>query len=212
MDMQVNAQLIRSERLKRAWSQEQLAQVSGLGLRTVQRIESGSNASLETLKALAAVLELPAEILMAQAAGPVHSPRPSRFRLFKPWRAFVAGCTSTMITMGGFVAMQGALAEDIAMDFAFSMNDEEMGNDRVTTEAGKETIVQIDDGISIHFTPSITDNGDILIDMKIYKDSLPLAMPKLLTTNGREAVLKVGDRDENGRFAGIEMEVTPTIE
>ena len=43
MDMQVDAQLIRSERLKRAWSQEQLAQVTGLGLRTVQRIENGGN-------------------------------------------------------------------------------------------------------------------------------------------------------------------------
>jgi type II secretory pathway component GspD/PulD (secretin) len=108
--------------------------------------------------------------------------------------------------------MQGALAEDIAMDFAFSMNDEELGKNRVTTEAGKEIIVRIDDGISIHFTPSITDNGDILIDMKIFKDSLPLAMPKLLTMNGRQAVFKVGDQDENGHFTGIEMEVTPTIE
>ena len=46
---------IRNERLKRAWSQEQLAQVSGLGLRTVQRIENGGKASLETIKALAHV-------------------------------------------------------------------------------------------------------------------------------------------------------------
>lgn len=51
--MFVNAQLIRNKRLKRAWSQEHLAQTTGLGLRTVQRIESDGNASLETVKALA---------------------------------------------------------------------------------------------------------------------------------------------------------------
>ena len=39
-------------------SQEQLAQMSGLNVRTVQRIESGQNASLESLKCLASVLEV----------------------------------------------------------------------------------------------------------------------------------------------------------
>lgn len=211
--MQVDAQLIRNERLKRAWSQEQLAQVSGLGIRTVQRIESGGNASLETVKALSAVLKLPVETLLAGMPAQLASPpSPSRPSLFKPWRAFAAGCLTTLITMGGLVSMQGALAEEIAMDFAFSMNDEEPAKSRVTSEPGKETVVRIDDGISIHFLPSITEKGDILIDMKIYKDGRPLAMPKLLTMNGVQAVLKVGSEGENGRFRGIQMEITPTIE
>jgi transcriptional regulator with XRE-family HTH domain len=218
MDMQVEAQLIRKERLKRAWSQEQLAQVSGLGIRTVQRIESGGNASLETIKALSAVLEIPVESLLADVSAPLASPPfPSRPSLFKPWRAFAAGCLTTLITMGSFVSMQGVMAEEIAMDFAFSMNDEELANSRVKTDAGTETVVRIDNGIRIHFTPSITDKGDILIDMKIYQDGKdgepqPLAMPKLLTENGREAVLRVGKQDDNGHFKGIALEVTPTIE
>lgn len=45
-------------RLKRAWSQEQLAELSGLSTRTVQRIENGDQPSLETLSALAAVFEV----------------------------------------------------------------------------------------------------------------------------------------------------------
>ncbi|QNQ23003.1 helix-turn-helix domain-containing protein (plasmid) [Kosakonia sp. SMBL-WEM22] len=48
----------RSLRLVRAWSQEQLAEMSGLSVRTVQRIENGDQPSLETLSALAAVFEV----------------------------------------------------------------------------------------------------------------------------------------------------------
>ncbi len=49
---------IRALRLKKAWSQEQLAELSGLSTRTVQRIESGERPGLETLSALAAVFEV----------------------------------------------------------------------------------------------------------------------------------------------------------
>lgn len=48
----------RAYRLARAWSQEQLAEMAGLSTRTVQRIENGEQASLETLSALAAVFEV----------------------------------------------------------------------------------------------------------------------------------------------------------
>lgn len=50
--------LIQKLRLKRGWSQQQLAELSGLSTRTVQRIERGHVASAESLKALAAVFEV----------------------------------------------------------------------------------------------------------------------------------------------------------
>lgn len=50
--------IVRKLRLKRAWSQEQLAQLSGLNIRTIQRIERGQKAGLESLKSLAAVFEV----------------------------------------------------------------------------------------------------------------------------------------------------------
>ncbi len=59
MDMKLDSLVIRSEREKRAWSQEHLAGVSGLGLRTIQRIESTGSASYESAGALAAVFEVP---------------------------------------------------------------------------------------------------------------------------------------------------------
>ena len=51
--------IIRSLRTDRGWSQEQLAEISGVSTRTIQRIENGGNASLESLKCLAAVFETP---------------------------------------------------------------------------------------------------------------------------------------------------------
>ena len=50
--------ILKQLRLSRHLSQEQLAQMSGLNVRTIQRIESGQNASLESLKCLASVLEV----------------------------------------------------------------------------------------------------------------------------------------------------------
>lgn len=50
--------ILKELRISRQLSQEQLALMSGLNVRTIQRIESGHNASLESLKCLAAVLEV----------------------------------------------------------------------------------------------------------------------------------------------------------
>jgi len=50
--------LIQKLRLQKGWSQEQLAEASGVSVRTIQRLERGQPASLETLKALAAVFEI----------------------------------------------------------------------------------------------------------------------------------------------------------
>lgn len=49
--------ILKQLRISRLLSQEQLAQMSGLSVRTIQRIESGKNASTESLKCLAAALD-----------------------------------------------------------------------------------------------------------------------------------------------------------
>ena len=53
-----NLRDIKKMRLERHWSQEQLAEMSGLSIRTIQRIENGENAGLESLKCLASVFEI----------------------------------------------------------------------------------------------------------------------------------------------------------
>jgi transcriptional regulator with XRE-family HTH domain len=50
--------LIQKLRLQRGWSQEQSADLSGLSVRTIQRLERGQTASVESLKALGAAFEM----------------------------------------------------------------------------------------------------------------------------------------------------------
>jgi transcriptional regulator with XRE-family HTH domain len=54
----MNQSKIRQLRISRAWSQEQLAELSSLSVRTVQRIENGEQASFETLGAIAAAFDI----------------------------------------------------------------------------------------------------------------------------------------------------------
>lgn len=42
---------VKQLRLQRAWSQEQLAELAGVSVRTIQRIENGDRPGLETLSA-----------------------------------------------------------------------------------------------------------------------------------------------------------------
>lgn len=59
MDLEsINLKDIKEMRQERHWSQDQLAEMSGLSRRTIQRIENGENAGLESMKALAAVFEI----------------------------------------------------------------------------------------------------------------------------------------------------------
>lgn len=54
MPFKADAQKIKRWREERHWSQEHLADLAGIGLRTIQRIENGETASQESIMALAA--------------------------------------------------------------------------------------------------------------------------------------------------------------
>ncbi len=68
--MNIDSNRLRDLRTSRQWSQEQLAELSGLNLRTIQRLESGAKISTESLRALASVFEVPAETLLVRDAAP----------------------------------------------------------------------------------------------------------------------------------------------
>lgn len=52
------AEKVKTYRLRNAWSQEQLAEVASISVRTVQRTEKGQKPSLETLCALASAFDI----------------------------------------------------------------------------------------------------------------------------------------------------------
>jgi transcriptional regulator with XRE-family HTH domain len=58
MEMKLNTQLIKKWREEKCWSQEHLASVAGLSLRTIQRIEREGNASTESRMALASAFNV----------------------------------------------------------------------------------------------------------------------------------------------------------
>lgn len=57
-------QIVKPLRLEKGWSQEQLAEIAGLSVRTIQRLENGGTSSLETAKALSAVFDTPPDIFL----------------------------------------------------------------------------------------------------------------------------------------------------
>lgn len=69
--MKIHSALVRQLREQRAWSQEHLAEVAGLSLRTVQRVEGDGSASAETRMALAAALDIDVSALSLPAAASV---------------------------------------------------------------------------------------------------------------------------------------------
>jgi len=78
--------ILKRLRENRKWSQEQLAIMAGLSVRTIQRIERGQSASLESLKSLASVLEisistLEQEIFMIDKTSEKWKSLPLLFRL-----------------------------------------------------------------------------------------------------------------------------------
>lgn len=49
---------LKTLRQDKNWSQEQLAEISGVSVRTIQRVEKGENPGTETLKAIAAAFDI----------------------------------------------------------------------------------------------------------------------------------------------------------
>ncbi|MCC6536785.1 MAG: helix-turn-helix transcriptional regulator, partial [Bryobacterales bacterium] len=70
-------------RKRRSWSQEELATAAGLNLRTIQRIETEGVASLQSLKALAAALDVEVPSLGAREDPMKTCPECQSSRVFR---------------------------------------------------------------------------------------------------------------------------------
>lgn len=81
---------IKLERLKRAWTQEHLAEVTSLSVRTIQRLEGGTEPSGETLRMLAEAFELAVEDLRAQS---------HRKHFGAPWSRALKWCTWAVVAV-----------------------------------------------------------------------------------------------------------------
>ena len=103
MDVQIDGNLIRLEREKRAWSQEHLAGAAGIGVRTIQRIEATGVASYESARAISAVLEIPVARLRReeQATPPRTGVLPRRLPFSVRWLGAAVALT-LVVGVSGF--------------------------------------------------------------------------------------------------------------
>lgn len=90
------ADRLKLERLKRSWTQEHLAEIARLSVRTVQRLERGEEPSVETLRMLAEAFAVPVESLRASVI---------RRQFGAPWSASVKWITGVglVLIIGGAV-------------------------------------------------------------------------------------------------------------
>lgn len=58
MDIKIDSSKLLAERNQRAWSQQHLSDVSGVSLRTIQRVEKGQSSSMDTARAIASAFDM----------------------------------------------------------------------------------------------------------------------------------------------------------
>src|SRR5256885_14946574 len=97
--------LIQKLRLKRGWSQQQLADASGLSARTIQRIENGHPASTESLKCLAAVVGVDFSTLNPEPTMTDDKREQEAFRYVPKLRAFYVHLFPYVIVNLGLLAL-----------------------------------------------------------------------------------------------------------
>jgi transcriptional regulator with XRE-family HTH domain len=157
--MRIDTDRVRAEREHRAWSQEHLAHVAGIGLRTVQRIESSGMASLDSAAALASAFDLPVHALAA----------PSNPRIKPPNRRQVVSGFAVVcsLAMALFFA-RGALAEQFHLDVGANINEGEQIDQKVTADEGKSVEIQFDDQLKAVITPGLVDvNGSKMVSLSL---------------------------------------------
>lgn len=97
MDMKIDSNQIRQLRESRGWSQEHLASLSGLSVRTVQRIETSGQASPESKMALAAAFGMAPQELDPERAAPASAAPASRRPLTRHLIVYLLVCSGLVI-------------------------------------------------------------------------------------------------------------------
>ena len=137
MDMKIDSSYIKAQRARRAWSQEHLAEVTGLGLRTIQRIEKTGAASYESARALAAVFEM--DVAELRVAPPVVvEPRRVNLSLRQ-----VLGVVGALVTGGALLVTTSTFAADkVLMDLSVAVDSKTDEDQSLATKVVVEEGVQ----------------------------------------------------------------------
>lgn len=213
--------MIKALRKERLWSQSQLAEVAGLSLRTVQRLEANGNASMESIKALAAVFEIsvnelngeqrrreqlrgvqlneqqlieeqPQELNLKEKRNTNEKRRPNLI-ISKRLAAVISGVLAFLSA----VFLVPASAENILLDAAIYSDQKKLAKAQLLNGVGKESEMSVDDKLSVVIMLEKENDNQVRIFTQIFdlsNDNPKLvAKPELLTKNKQVATIKFGE-------------------
>ena len=201
MDMQIDSKRIRAEREQRAWSQEHLAEVAGVALRTIQRVETSGAGSFETAKALAAVFQIDVATLRAAAVV-----RPFTFtRRAGYWSAAASVVLAVLLV---FITRE-AVAGQLLLDVGLNIDGTELGKNQLITAEGKDAEIRLDGQLRLVLLPTINQDGSVALAMQVYEfkggEFVLMSKPKLFVADNKRAEVHLAS--SAGRV--IKIAVTP---
>lgn len=201
MDMQLNTETLRREREIRAWSQSHLAEVAGLSMRTVQRIERNGSASQESAKALASALDTQVEFLLL----------PSTSKTSPFWKNYVLAAASVLAcVIGVLLWMSVYLAPGVIELSVVSVanGSKQLANLQMLNLDGKHNEMEIAGVMKIQIA-SARMGSDVLLSTQVYefKDNQYQlkAKPGILAANNETSKIHI-DFGAGGTF---EIQVKP---
>lgn len=203
MDMLIDKHFIKAKRESRAWSQGQLADVSSLSIRTIQRIESTGNASYESVLAIAAALEVPIESLKVSEPQNTSKKRQPYSRLFA---GFSSGVAITLLSLFFYSAAQ---ADQILMDVGYSVDGQPSDTFSLASEINQEVEFEIDSEFRIIVSPEVLKSGNVQLTFQIFhlsnQEYQLISQPKIITPNQEMATIVVNGEARNE----LSLSVTP---
>lgn len=206
MDMKVDPSYIRAERERRAWSQEHLAEVAGLGLRTIQRIEKTGNASYESARSLAAVFEIDvAELRVVQ-------PSPAAVQRANVALRPVLGILGALVAGGALLSTTSSFAADkVLMDLSLALEspDEPRALDTRVVDDNGALVPDVNDlrlgDLRFSIVPRVQSADRILLEVSIYErrgdEEVIVSQPQLIALSGETAQIVVDDDARTLRLA-----------
>ncbi len=119
---------------------------------------------------------------------------------------------TSLIVLVLFALARSVTADQVKLDIQGIVNDEHQTEAIITIEEGEGSRIQLDGNYRISITPSITNLGDIQLDLVLMKlegeEYRQVASPIIRTPNGETAMIKSATDDG----LGLTLEITPTIQ
>jgi hypothetical protein len=199
-----------------------LAEVTGLGLRTIQRIEKTGAASYESARSLAAVLGVDVATLRIEIAPP-----PAR-RLDVWPRPFLAAIAA-VVTGGALLYATQSFADQVLVDVSTVIRRPVTSSAGVRgQEVGEwKTQFVVDDGTLVpevndlrlkefrfSIVPHVQEEGRILLEIGVFEqhgnEEIVLGRPRLVALDGETAAVVVGAGGDRTLSLSIKARVNPS--